>query len=113
MEATVTSCVKAKEVNGKPVYKITLSDGRSGESFAKEIPIGTKEADLAIEESQYGLKIKMKGGGFGGGAVKQRAGNESFALSYAKDLVVADKVKIDQIIPTAEKLYQWLESKKK
>jgi hypothetical protein len=33
-------------------------------------------------------------------------------MSYAKDLVVADKVKIEQLLPTAEKIFNWIESKK-
>lgn len=109
---TVTSCEKAKEVNGKPVYKVGLSDGRFGESFATLIPVGTSADDFSIEESQWGLKFKMKktGGGFGGG--KAKGGNESFALSYSKDLVVAGKVDIKEILTCADKLYNWLESKK-
>ena|SRR3990167_8945220 len=120
MEAIkVTACVKLKDWTNKegkaiPIYKVSLSDFTEGESFGKEIPVGTPVESLEITEGQYGKKIKLKssggGGGFGGG--KQRSGNESFALSYSKDLVVAGKVTIEQIIPVADKLYQWLESKK-
>ncbi len=116
MSATVTECIKTKDYSkdGKttPIYKVTLSDGTTGESFGTLIPTGTADADLDIQDGQYGKKIKLKSKGFGGFAAKAK-GNESFALSYAKDLVVADKVKIDQIIPTAEKLFNWLESKRK
>src|SRR5688500_17664252 len=96
---TVTSCEKAKEVNGTPVYKVGLSDGRFGESLAKEIPTGTPSEDLQIDETQWGLKFKLikKNGFAGGGMQKQKAGNESFALSYAKDLVCA-------MIPRMEKV---------
>lgn len=119
MSVTVVSCEKAKEVNGKTVYKVGLSDGRFGESFAKEIPKGTNADDIQIEETQWGLKFKMQskgGGGFGGG--KPRAGNESFALSYAKDLACAHIAKGNdfdskQILAVAEVFYQWLETKKK
>ncbi len=115
---TVISCEKVKEWKNQkgemvPIYKVGLSDGRGGESFGKPIPVGTPMGELLIEDSgQYGLKIKMKGGapGFQGG--KQRSGNESFALSYAKDLVCAGKVDIAKILSTADKLYGWLEAKK-
>lgn len=117
---TVITCTKAKDwTNGKgekvPIYSIGLSDGRGGQSFGKEIPLGTPVSELEIiDKGQYGLGIKWKkaqgGGGFGGGG--RRSGNESFALSYAKDLVVGGKVDIKQILPTAEKLYAWLEGKK-
>jgi len=38
----------------------------------------------------------------------QQNSTSSFALSYAKDLVVADKIPIDKIIDTATKLNNWL-----
>jgi hypothetical protein len=115
---TVVKCEKLKDWTGKdgklvPIYSIGLSDGRGGESFGKEIPVGTPVSELILETGNYGLKIKWNkpgsGGGFGG---SKRSGNESFALSYAKDLVVAGKVDIKQILPLADKLYDWLNSKK-
>lgn len=117
---TVISCTKAKDwTNQKgekvPIYSIALSDGRGGQSFGKEIPVGTKVDELVItDKGQYGLDFKFKAsqGGFSGGGARQRAGNESFALSYAKDLVVGGKVDIKNILSTADKLYGWLESKK-
>lgn len=116
---TVTSCTKVRDwtKDGKsvPIYSVGLSDGQGGESFGTEIPIGTPVDQLKIEPSQYGNKIKWNKpgatGGFGGGG--KRSGNESFALSYSKDLVVAGKVDIKQILETADKLYNWLEAKKK
>lgn len=114
---TVITCTKAKEwTNQKgekvPIYSVGLSDGRGGQSFGKEIPIGTPVSDLEItDKGQYGLDFKFKKtGGWVPG--KQRGGNESFALSYSKDLVCAGKVDIKQILPTADKLYAWLEGKK-
>ena len=116
---TVVSCTKSKEWKSPktnqmvPIYAVGLSDGRGGESFGKEIPVGTPVSELIIEDTgQYGLKIKLKNaGGFQGGGFK-RSGNESFALSYAKDLVVAGKVDLKNILPTADKFYAWLEGKK-
>lgn len=109
---TVISCVKIKEVQGKPVYAIGLSDGQGGESFAVQIPVGTPMSDLTIESTQYGNRIKLKKAASSWSGAGKRSGNESFALSYAKDLVVGGKVDIAQILPTADKLYTWLESKK-
>lgn len=109
---TVTSCEKAKEVNGKTVYKVGLSDGRFGESFATQIPNGTPVEDIQIDETQWGLKFKLiKKNGFAGGGKK--ANNAAFAMAYAKDLVIADKIKFDQLIPAADKIYSWIESKNK
>ena len=121
---TVTQCVKIKDwtKDGKsvPIYKVDLSDGKSGESFGKDIPIGTPVDQLEITEGQYGVKIKWNNpakpqGSFG---MKQRGGNESFALSYAKDIYIEcqDKIppmNIDQMFQVAEKMLTWLDSKKK
>lgn len=109
---TVTSCAKVKEWNGKPIYSIELSDGVKGDSFATEIPIGTPLEEIIIEEGQYGKKFKLKSKG-GGGFNSKPKGNESFALSYAKDLVVSGKVEIKDILPIADKLFNWLETKRK
>jgi hypothetical protein len=123
---TVIKCEKIKDwtKDGKsiPIYQVHLSDLRIGESFGKEIPVGTPESELAIEQGKYGLKIKWNkpnnsGGGFGRGG-GNRGGNESFALSYAKDLAIAyvgkDKnVEPAKIVEWAEVFYNWMETKKK
>lgn len=114
---TVATCTHKKDVqfNGKtvPTYTVVLADGTTGESFGKEIPVGTPAEQIEITEGQYGKKFKWNKPGAAGGFNKAAKGNESFALSYAKDLVVGGKVDIKQILETADKLYNWLESKKK
>lgn len=128
--AEVKSCVKLKDWTGKdgkavPIYKVELSDSRVGESFGKEIPIGTPDSDITIEESQYGSKFKWNkpanGKAWGGGGSKST--NESFSLSYAKDVAVGLIAKMDKapksediakvITGMADTFYNWLESKKK
>jgi hypothetical protein len=121
---TVTACEKVKdyEKEGKktPIYKVTLSDGRSAQSFGNEFAPGTPESDFTITEGQYGLNIKSnKKNGFGGGGKPQmRAGNESFALAYAKDLGCAHIAQgkdfgAKEVLSVAEVFYQWLETKRK
>lgn len=117
---TVIKCEKIKEWNGKPIYGIGLSDGQGGESF-NEVPLGTPINELVITPNPpYGNKIKWNkpntGGGFGGG--RQRGGNESFALSYAKDYAVASigvgkEWNLEYTLKMADKFYEWLEAKKK
>lgn len=108
---TVKSCVEFKKWQDKPVYKVELSNGNTGESF-QFIPPGTPVTDLEITPNgNYADKIKLKKQGFAGGAPK-KVNNAAFAMSYAKDLVVADKIKFDQLIPAADKIYNWIESKK-
>lgn len=121
MEATVKRCVKVKEWNGKPIYSVELSDGRKGESFA-EIPVNTSATEIEITPSDKGFadrfKLKSKNGYSGGGGGKPRVGNESFALSYAKDVACAHITQgksfaAKDIISVADEFYNWLESKKK
>lgn len=124
-QVTVTKCTKLKEWNGKPIYQVELSNGALGESFNQEIPVGTPESQLQITPNPpYADKIKWNkpnaggnGGGFnrGGGG---RAGNESFALAYAKDYAVAviatgKEFKGEAVIQLAELFYNWMETKKK
>ena len=40
---------------------------------------------------------------------KEKSSNKSFALSYAKDLVIADKIPVEKILETAEKLNNWMQ----
>ncbi len=114
----VTSCTKVRDwtKDGKsvPIYSVATSVGQIGESFGKEIPIGTPVSDLEITPNgTYAAKIKLKGatnsgGGFGG----KKFGNESFALSYAKDVVIGGKTDIKNLFALADKMYDWLEAKK-
>lgn len=119
MEATVKTCIKKEKgwtnPEGKEVdiYKVTFTDGTEGEIMAKQIPLGTPLSEVTVTPGTYGNKLKYnKPNGFGG-AAKVRAGNESFAMSYSKDLCVAGKIDIKDLSTYAEKIYQWLESKKK
>jgi hypothetical protein len=102
-------------------HDIELENGDSGSIGAKE-----KNSDklrpgsdltYTIESGQYGNKIKAVsaggGGGFGGG----RKGPEpktqiiGFAMSYTKDLIVADKAKLEQLPALFEKIYNLMASK--
>lgn len=111
---TVIKCEKIKEWNGKPIYGIGLSDGQGGESF-KEIPVGTPMSEIVISPNPpYGNKIQWNkpnagGGGYSGG---KKFGNESFALSYSKDVVCAGKTDVKNLFALADKMYEWLEKKK-
>lgn len=120
---TVITCTKARDwtKDGKivPIYTIGFSDGQGGESFGKEIPVGTPMSECVIEDNgQYAKKVKWNkpnAGGFKGG---NRVGNESFALSYSKDVAIAyisqgKTIEPEKITTWAETFYNWMESKKK
>lgn len=131
MEATVKTCIKkdkgwtnpeGKEVD---IYKVTFTDGTEGEIMAKQIPVGTPLSQVTVTPGTYGNKLKYnKPNGFSGGSAKQRAGNESFALSYAKDIVVAmlmfgeidKKAKSTDLskvtMAMADEFFNWLEKHK-
>ena len=112
MTTTVKSCTKVKEWNGKPIYSVEFSDGTKGNSFGTEIPVGTAKTDLQITPKEgYPDDVKLpKKNGFGGG-MPRKANNAAFAMAYAKDLVVAGKVEMKDLLPSADKIYQWIESK--
>lgn len=128
MSVTVTSCTFQKEWTGKDgktgkIYDVVLSDGGKGQSFS-EIPTGTPKEDLEITPNgSYPDKIKLiKKNGFANG-VARKSTNESFALSYAKDVVVAMLPNMDKGLKSsdiakvttavADTFYNWLEAKKK
>ena len=124
---TVTKCQKLKEWNGKPIFQVELSNGAIGESFNVEIPIGTPDNQLTFTPNPpYSDKVKWNrpntgGGGFAKGG--SRGGNESFSASYAKDIVcariaagnpyVTTNEIAQEVINIAERIYVWLETKKK
>lgn len=53
----------------------------------------------------------FKGGGFKQEPFEHKAA--AYAMSYAKDLVVADKVDVQNLRKYADKIYEWLISKKR
>lgn len=87
-------------------YKLELDNGDIGEIGKKKdnaIHVG-ETLTYTAEESDYGLKFKavqqsngFGGGGFRGGA--QKGSTASFALSYAKDLAIANMAKTTEPLP--------------
>lgn len=114
----VKSLGETREFNGKngTMYsiKVYMDNGDEWEIVKKTV-WGVKPGDeltYTIEDTQYGKKIKLVATEFGGG--KKFAPRNTkfdyigFSMAYAKDLVVADKVKIDQLLPTADKIFTWM-----
>ena len=56
----------------------------------------------------WGNVSKPQEGEFKQGGGFKKHSNGSFALSYAKDLVVADKIDIKDILTTADRFNDWL-----
>lgn len=101
------------------MYKYEISIGEhTGEYSSKKYQ--TKDAEgfpFVVDcEAEYEYtpddkypKIKpAQTGNYSGGYKKSNGGNASFALSYAKDLVIADKIEIERILDIATKLNNWL-----
>ncbi len=119
---TVTRCSTLKEWQGKPIYQVEMSNGAVGESF-QQIPVGTPDSELTFTKNQnsaYADRVKWNKPNTGGGFQKggSRGGNESFALSYSKDLAIAyvgqgKLIEPEKVITWAEQFYNWMESKKK
>lgn len=101
-------------------HEIELDNGDKGQIGAKEqMPSKLnpgQELTYTIESTDRGNKIKAvapAGSGFGGG----RKGPEpktqiiGFAMSYTKDLIIADKAKIDQLPALFEKIHKLMSDK--
>jgi hypothetical protein len=105
-------------------FSIELANGDKGEIGSKSddgIKIGD-ELNYTLEQTEHGFKIKKayQQNGFGGGGFKgqQRGSSASFALSYAKDLAVANISKADKpmdmsgvtkrVLDTADEFQKWL-----
>lgn len=119
---TVTKCTKIKDWNGKPIYQVEMSNGAIGESFNQEIPIGTPEDQLTFTTNgTYADKVKWNDPAKiripAWNKMGAKGGNESFALSYAKDIACAHiekgrEFKAEEVVKVAEVFYVWLQSKK-
>ena len=118
------SKVKSVQANGTydsqygTLYKFDyeMEDGASLSANHKSqtpFPVGTEveyEIKGTTEYGNYGKVGKPQVGNFSsnGTQKKSQGSTASFALSYAKDLVVAGKIEFEQILPSATKLNNWL-----
>lgn len=71
-----------------------------------------QELTYTLENGRFKVTPKpfVKGGGFKSEPFEHKAAG--YAMAYAKDLVVSGNVEIAQLIGTADKIYNWLLSKK-
>lgn len=102
-------------------FKVSLNDGlnditayytskkREQDTFKEGV-----EAEFNLEEKEgksgqkyYTIKpIKKFGSGnFGKALTREQSKYSGFAMSYAKDLVIADKIKLDQISEYTKKMF--------
>lgn len=108
---------------GNTVYyhDIELDNGDKGSIGSKEkMPSRLnpgQELTYTIEHSSNGNKIKAvnTAPAFGGGGGKKGPDPKvqivGFAMSYTKDLIVADKVKVDQLPAIFEKIHALMAAK--
>jgi hypothetical protein len=125
-KAKITKLTFTKEWgNGNNVtyyHDIELDNGDKGSIGSKE-KLPTKlnpgnELTYTIESGQYGNRIKdagaqNSGAGFSGGVKKSdpKLQHAAFAMSYTKDLVVADKIKISEMSQYFEKIHAAMATK--
>lgn len=123
----------------RTVFKSEWANPKGGQVYYHEIEldngdkgqIGTKEKEPAklnpgqmltytIEATDRGNKIKVVNPMNGGGGFKKAAGsNASFAMAYAKDVVIGSwnehspkKLTSEELFKIADKMYQWMEERK-
>lgn len=106
-------------------HDIEFENGDKGQAgFKSEVPaeyeIGTEHDYELIPNGNYAAKIKfIKQSGGGKGGFSKPANNAGFALSYAKDILIASwqpqspkRLTSDEMFALADKMLNWLESKK-
>ena len=112
----VTKVVNSKPYNGQNgtvYYHLLQMDNGDKINIGKkkELSVGD-EITYEITETGQQEYNKAKSaqkeftGGFSG---KSKGGNGSFALSYAKDLVIGGVIDIKDILTTAERFKTWLD----
>jgi len=112
--------------NGTVYYHdIELDNGDKGSIGCKEkepkFLNPQQELTYTIEDTGKGFKIKKvteNKGGYNGGGNKTPASPASFALSYAKDVVIASwgehspkKMSSEDLFSIAEKMYNWMKER--
>lgn len=98
-------------------HNIELENGDKGSIGTKEkLPTKLSQGN-ELTYTIDGDKIKAVaqqtfkgGGGFKAEPFEHKAAG--YSVSYAKDLVCADKIKVEQLLPIADKIYEWLINKK-
>lgn len=97
-------------------HSLEMDNGDIGQIGTKDrntdkISVGS-ELTYTIENGRIKAVSKpfVKGGGFKAEPFEHKAAG--YAMAYAKDLVVSGNVEIAQLIGTADKIYNWLLSKK-
>jgi hypothetical protein len=105
-------------------YQIEMENGDKGEITAKTIDKYAVGDELIYTQEEKNGRNKIKaaskggysgGGGFKGGYQKESFEEKSigFAYSYAKDLVVAGKLTVEQLVPAADRLHGAMVQRKK
>jgi len=122
MEIYVTESSKKKELPSKTpgaapaiIWTVKLSDGRTGEWIGPQIPNGTIETDLKIEDNQYGTKItwlKAPQKSFGGGKkwtpdpYKDAMIIAQSSLGKAVDLCCAGRIELKDLSSYGQKFFE-------
>lgn len=124
-KAKITRTVFKNEWNGGngTVYyhETELDNGDKGQIGCKDKEPAWlnpgQELNYTIETTDKGIKIKRvqegKGGWSGGGRPQEDPKIKliGFAMSYTKDLIIADKLKINQLEESFEKIFNKMISK--
>lgn len=139
MAMLVTKVEKTKGKSGKTYYQIEFNDGKKVNEFSitnAELAYGALRQDMDVRATftQNGEYTNLqsldsdatpdpdipekapyvpKSGGFGGGKAdpnKLSSIEKQSSMKQAVELVCAGKVEIDQLIPSAEKIYNWIHS---
>lgn len=126
MKAIIKTLDFKKEVETKfgvmYQFEVTYNDVKA--SFLcknKEKPTFTKGKEEEFVETSrvyngvtyYNIKPIKKYAGYNKNVKREQSKYAGFAMSYAKDLCIADKIKTDQMFALADKMFNWMVEKDK
>lgn len=104
------------QTNTKVYYHdLEFDNGDSGSIGTKEMNPSKIAVGQTLTYTIDNGKIKAVQQSFKGGGFKQKPYEHecaSYSASYAKDLVVGGKIETKDLLPIADKIYNWLISKK-
>jgi len=123
-KSKIKSFVFKREIpNGNSIFVMELENGVKGDIFSKNPPDFKVGDEIEYEykanaNPEYNGSIKIstpKKAGGGAGFVKknEKAENARAALRSSTDLVASGKITEQQLIVSANKMFDWLEEKSK
>ena len=98
------------EYDGKKAYYNSKKKDQTKFVEGQEAEFTETEHTSGKGNTYYIVKPEYKGGNsnFGRQLQREQSKYSGFAVSYAKDLVIADKIGFEQLLPAAQKMFDFM-----